>query len=185
MTLISASRAAGEPAAVLFDRDGTLVRDVPYNGDPEHVVVMPTASAALSLLRARGIRTGVVTNQSGVARGLITPTQVEAVNARVDALLGPFDVWAVCEHGPDDGCDCRKPAPGLVMRAARALGVAPSAVVVIGDIGADVSAALAAGARAVLVPTPETRPEEVSAAPMVARTLVAAVSGALGSEVPA
>ncbi|WP_308796653.1 D-glycero-alpha-D-manno-heptose-1,7-bisphosphate 7-phosphatase [Agromyces silvae] len=185
MTLVTASSAVGAPAAVLFDRDGTLVRDVPYNGDPEQVMVMPTARAALGLLRARGIRIGVVTNQSGVARGLITPMQVAAVNARVDALLGPFEVWAVCEHGPGDGCDCRKPAPGLVLRAARELGVAASSVVVIGDIGADVSAALAAGARAVLVPTPETRPEEVGAAPVVARTLLAAVSAALGSEVPA
>ncbi|MDR5700590.1 D-glycero-alpha-D-manno-heptose-1,7-bisphosphate 7-phosphatase [Agromyces aerolatus] len=185
LTMAGASRGdAAAPAAVLFDRDGTLIVDVPYNGDPGRVVVMPTAPAAVALLRARGIPAGVVTNQSGVARGLVTTAQMAAVNARVDDLLGPFDVWAVCEHAAEDGCDCRKPAPGLVLRAARELGVEPSRVVVIGDIQADVSAALAAGARAWLVPTPATRPAEVTAAPAVASTLLEAVSAALAQEVP-
>lgn len=184
--MAAASRAtAAALAAVLFDRDGTLIRDVPYNGDPERVVPMPTAVAALELLRRRGIPAGVVTNQSGVARGVLTSAQVAAVNARVDELLGPFDVWAVCEHAAADGCACRKPAPGLILRSARELGVEPSAVVVIGDIEADVSAALAAGARAVLVPTRATRPDEVAAAPLVAGTLVDAVTAALAWEVSA
>jgi HAD superfamily hydrolase (TIGR01662 family) len=173
------------PRAVLFDRDGTLVRDVPYNGDPARVEPMPTAAAALALLRARGVRTGVVTNQSGVARGLVSSADVARVNARVDALLGPFDVWAVCEHGPDDGCACRKPAPGLILRAAGALGVASADLVVIGDIGSDVEAAERAGAGSVLVPTQATRADEVAAAPRVAPTLLAAVLAALGSEVAA
>lgn len=173
------------PRAVLFDRDGTLVRDVPYNGDPAFVDPMPGAVATVRCLRRRGIRTGVVTNQSGVARGLITSAEVARVNARVDALFGPFEVWAVCEHGPDAGCDCRKPAPGLIVRASRALGVACADVVVIGDIGADIEAAHRAGARAVLVPTPMTRPAEVTTAPLVARTLTEAVRIALGDEVAA
>src|SRR3954463_14430660 len=79
--------------AVLFDRDGTLVRDVPYNGNPDAVVVMPGARQALDRLRADGLRIGVVTNQSGIARGLLTRAQVDAVNARVEELLGPFDSW--------------------------------------------------------------------------------------------
>lgn len=74
--------------AVLFDRDGTLVEDVPYNGDPAAVRPMPTARAALQRLRRAGVRAGVVSNQSGIARGLITESQVRAVNARVDLLLG-------------------------------------------------------------------------------------------------
>ena len=100
----------------------------------------------------------------------------------VDELLGPFDVWAVCPHGPDEGCGCRKPAPGLVLDAARALGVPPADLVVIGDIGADVGAARAAGSRAVLVPTPVTRRAEVEAAPSVAATLLEAVELALASD---
>jgi histidinol-phosphate phosphatase family protein len=106
--------------------------------------------------------------------------QVEAVNRRLEQLLGPMDSWAVCPHGPADFCECRKPAPGLVLQAARALGVAPERCVVVGDIGSDVEAALAAGARAILVPTPRTRPEEVAAAPEVARDLLEAVDRALG-----
>lgn len=171
--------------AVLFDRDGTLIRDVPYNGDPARVEPMPTAVAAVKLVRRRGLRTGVVTNQSGLARGLLSSPEVARVNARVDTLFGPFDVWAVCGHGPDDGCECRKPAPGLILRASGLLGIECAAIVVVGDIGADVSAAHAAGAAAVLVPTPATRAEEVATAPIVARTLLEAVRTALGSEVAA
>jgi D-glycero-D-manno-heptose 1,7-bisphosphate phosphatase len=156
------SRAVStRPRAVLFDRDGTLVVDVPYNGDPDAVRAMPGAAGALERVRADGVPVGVVSNQSGIARGLLDAGQVEAVNARVAELLGPFAVWRWCPHGSDDGCACRKPAPGMVLDAAAALGVAPADVAVIGDIAADVGAADAAGARAVLVPTAATRREEI------------------------
>lgn len=161
--------------AVLFDRDGTLVHDVPHNGDPDLVRPVEGAREVLDALRAAGVAVGVVSNQSGVARGLLTRAQVVAVNARVAELLGPFGTVQVCPHGPADGCTCRKPGPGLVLAAARALGVPPAACAVVGDIGADVGAAVAAGARAVLVPTPATRPEEVASAPEVAADLRAAV----------
>jgi histidinol-phosphate phosphatase family protein len=166
--------------AVLFDRDGTLVRDVPYNGDPAQVEPMPGAVEAIGRLREHGLRIGVISNQSGIGRGLVTEEQVRAVNARVDAVFGGFDAWAFCPHLPDDGCECRKPQPGMVLKAAAELGVEPADVTVIGDIGADVEAAQAAGARAVLVPTPVTRPEEVAGAPHVAASLAQAVSIALG-----
>ena len=168
------------PKAVLFDRDGTLVVDVPYNGDPDRVVAMPGAREAVGRLRAAGVLTAVVSNQSAVARGLIRAEQVEAVNRRVEELLGPLGPWFVCIHGPGDGCGCRKPAPGLVKAAAAELGVDPADCVVVGDVGSDVEAARAAGARAVLVPTAVTRPEEVAAAPVVAPDLVAAVALLLG-----
>ncbi|MEU7137089.1 HAD family hydrolase [Streptomyces sp. NPDC046261] len=171
----------GPPAAVLFDRDGTLVENVPYNGDPRRVVPMAGARAALALLRRHGVRTGVITNQSGVARGLITTAQLRLVNERVERLLGPFDVWAVCPHGPDDGCGCRKPAPGLVLAAARDLGLSPGDCVVVGDIGSDMEAAAAAGALGVLVPTPVTRPEEVRRAAHRAPHLLGAVRDLLGA----
>ena len=98
------------PAAVLLDRDGTLVEDVPYNGDPDRVRPLPGVRAALDRLRAAGVPLAVVSNQSGIARGRLTRAQVDAVNARVEALLGPLGPWLVCPHGPDDGCACRKPA---------------------------------------------------------------------------
>jgi histidinol-phosphate phosphatase family protein len=168
------------PRAVLFDRDGTLVHDVPYNGDPARVALVDDAAAAVGRVRAAGLKTAVVSNQSGIARGLITQDQVDAVNARVDELLGPFDSWQVCPHGPADGCGCRKPRPGMVLAAAASLGVRPEECVLIGDIGADVEAAQAAGARSVLVPTEVTRLEEIADAPFTAPDLAAAVDLVLG-----
>jgi histidinol-phosphate phosphatase family protein len=157
--------------AVLFDRDGTLIKDVPYNGDPSHVTPMPGAREVLRELRTHGLRTGVVSNQSGIGRGLLTEAQVAAVNARVEELLGRFGTWQICPHHPDEGCACRKPAPGLVLSACEALGVRPERTVVVGDIGADVLAAQAAGAVPLLVPTDVTRREEVDHAPHTARDL--------------
>jgi D-glycero-D-manno-heptose 1,7-bisphosphate phosphatase len=161
--------------AVLFDRDGTLVVDVPYNGNPDLVRPMPGAKAVLDALRSAGIATGVVSNQSGIARGMITVADVASVNARVDELLGPFDVWEVCPHAEQDRCLCRKPAPGMVHSACRKLGIGESEAALIGDIGADVRAAEAAGATGVLVPTPVTLPEEVADARLVAQDLAGAV----------
>lgn len=163
------------PDAVLFDRDGTLIKDVPYNGDPAKVEPMPGARDVLRALRARGVRTGVVTNQSGIGRGLLTRAQVDAVNARVEVLLGRFSTWQVCPHHPDDGCACRKPAPGLVLAACERLGARPERTYFIGDIEADVKAGLAAGVTPILVPTPVTLPDEVERAPHTAPDLKAAL----------
>ncbi len=166
------------PRAVLFDRDGTLVHDVPYNGDPRRVRPVPGATEVLDRLRAAGVAVGVVSNQSGVARGLLTRGQVEAVNRRVEEVLGPFGTWAWCAHAAGDGCACRKPAPGLVLSAATALGVAPHECLVVGDTGSDVAAARAAGARCVLVPNAATRRRELRGVRIVP-TLAEAVRTAL------
>lgn len=172
------SRSAGPwpvpVRAVMFDRDGTLVHDVPYNGDPDLVVPTADALGTVRRLRAGGLRIAVVSNQSGIGRGRLTGAQVAAVNRRIDATLGPFDAWHVCPHTPDDGCDCRKPEPGLVLAASRRLGVKGFECALIGDIGADVGAAIAAGARPILVPTPVTLPAEVAAAPTTVDSLAAA-----------
>jgi HAD superfamily hydrolase (TIGR01662 family) len=179
---LAAARPAGSGAlfdAVLFDRDGTLVHDVAYNADPDRVRPVDGARDALDRLRAAGLRLGVVTNQSGIARGLLTAEDLARVNARVEELLGPFDTWQICPHGDPApgtvGCRCRKPAPGLVRDAAQALGTLPSRCVLVGDIGGDMTAAGAAGAAGILVPTPATRAEEVAAAPAVAGDLRGAV----------
>ncbi|WP_062430319.1 D-glycero-alpha-D-manno-heptose-1,7-bisphosphate 7-phosphatase [Herbidospora daliensis] len=170
--------------AILFDRDGTLIVDLPYNNDAKRVLPMPGARAALDRLRAAGVPIGVITNQSGVARGLITLRELSEVNDRVEELLGPFDVWEVCVHGEDDGCPCRKPAPGMVLSAARRLGVPPAECVVIGDIGRDMEAARAAGARGILVPTAVTKIGEIRAAERVAADLLEAVEAALAFQPP-
>jgi histidinol-phosphate phosphatase family protein len=114
-----------------------------------------------------------------VARGLITTEQVEACNSRLAELLGPFDVIRYCPHGPEGGCACRKPAPGMVTDACAELGVDPARCVVIGDVGADVDAAAAAGAAGILVPTPVTRKSEVAAATHAVASLAAGVEDVL------
>lgn len=169
------------PRAVLFDRDGTLVVDVPYNGDPSRVAAMPTVPVVLRMLRTAGIPVGVVTNQSGIGRGLLTEDQVAGVNDRIDEMLGPFDVWQVCPHAPSDACGCRKPRPGMILEAARLLGMEPRDVAVIGDIGSDIVAATAAGCQCVLVPTPVTRLNEVREAPLVASDVAGAITLLFGS----
>ncbi|MEV4799834.1 HAD-IIIA family hydrolase [Nonomuraea sp. NPDC049421] len=173
------------PGAVLFDRDGTLIRDVPYNGDPGLVEPMPGAVEALGRLRQADVPVAVVTNQSGVAKGLLSPDEMDQVNAKVEELLGPFDAWAICVHDDADGCTCRKPAPGLVIRAAAVLDVSPRDCVVVGDIGRDMEAARAAGARGILVPTEQTLEEEIERAPEVAGDLSDVVERVLsGAEDP-
>ncbi len=132
---------------MLLDRDGTIVVDVPYNGDPALVQPVEGAKAALDRLRAAGLHVGVLTNQSGVGRAMISQAQMQAVNARVEELLGPFDGWFICPHAPDDDCECRKPKPKLIFDAARAWGITPSQIVVIGDKKSDIEAAQNAGSR--------------------------------------
>ncbi len=134
------------PCAVLFDRDETIVVDVPFNGDPDRVEPAHNARALLDRLRAAGLPLAVVSNQSGVGRGYITAAQVDAVNRRIDELLGPFAGFFVCPHSPQDACECRKPKPKLIFDAARALGVDPACCVVVGDRESDVEAARNAGA---------------------------------------
>ncbi|MCW2996834.1 MAG: putative D,D-heptose 1,7-bisphosphate phosphatase, partial [Solirubrobacterales bacterium] len=163
------------PLAVLLDRDGTLVHDVPYNGDPARVQPLPTVAEALDRLRGAGIRLGLVSNQSGIGLGLLTAEQVAAVTARVVQLLGPFDRVDWCPHTAQDGCRCRKPRPGMLLQTAHAIGVDPLRCAMVGDIGADMDAARAAGMRGILVPTAVTRTAQVRAAAERAATLMGAV----------
>jgi histidinol-phosphate phosphatase family protein len=179
---LAPSRAAPHPPeAVLLDRDGTLIEDVPYCGDPRLVRPLPGVEAGLGRLRDHGVKLAVVSNQSGLARGFFSERQLAAVNSRVEELLGPLGAWFICPHPPEAGCSCRKPRPGLIEQAAAQLGVAPHRCAVIGDIGADVEAALAARARPVLVPTERTRREEILSAPEVAATFAEAVETLLGT----
>lgn len=169
-------------SAVLFDRDGTLVVDVPYNADPDRVELLPGARSCVERLRQRGVAIGVVTNQSGIGRGIVHRDRVDAVNQRIDDLLGGLDIWLVCPHRPEDRCGCRKPQPGMVVQAARTLGVPQERCTVIGDIGADIRAGLAAGAFTVLVPNDRTRADEVVTAPCVAKTLELAIDLIFGRQ---
>ena len=164
--------------AILFDREGALVSTLPASGDPGEVRLRTGAAAAVARARAAGVAVAVVTSK-GDERGL--PTEVdERVNARVDELVGQADLWVECPHGPGEDCLCRKPAPGLIYLAAAALGTRPERCLVVGDVAADIEAAEAAGARAVLLPSSRTTPEDLEAAPAVASSLDEAVAIALG-----
>jgi histidinol-phosphate phosphatase family protein len=161
--------------ALLCDRDGTLIADVPYNADPDRIEPLPGVLGALARAREHGLKLGVVTNQSGIARGLFDHGQLARMHERLEAVLGPFDVIRACPHDVVDSCACRKPQPGLVLAAADALGVAPSECVVVGDTLADVEAARRAGAVGLLVPNAQTRHDEAGAAGAVAWSFADAV----------
>jgi histidinol-phosphate phosphatase family protein len=168
-------RTRSLPVAVLFDRDGTLIEDDPALREVRGVRPVAGAREALDRLRAAGIALGVVTNQPRVGEGDLSENELAAIHAHIDDVLGPFQTWNVCTHARTAECACRKPRPELVLAAAKTLGIAPSACVVVGDIGSDVEAATAAGARSILVPTVVTRAQERERAPVVARNLRSAV----------
>jgi D-glycero-D-manno-heptose 1,7-bisphosphate phosphatase len=152
--------AAGRPRrpAVFFDRDGTLIEDRHYLADPEGIRLVPGATAAIRQLRAAGFAVVIVTNQSGIARGLVTWHQYDAVKRRLDAMLGadgaPVDATYVCPHHPDvtGPCSCRKPGTELFTTAARDLDLDLASSYLVGDRWRDVEAALALGAHGILVP---------------------------------
>ena len=170
---------------ILFDRDGTLILNVPYNGDPALVHPVNGAREALSLARAAGFKVGIITNQSGVARGLLTMSAVKAVNDRVIELLGPFDIVLVCPHSSEDQCECRKPGSALIDQACKELNVPSTQCCVVGDIGTDMMAAINARVRGILVPNAATRREEIEDALLhpqlqVSQDLLSAVRIAIG-----
>jgi D-glycero-D-manno-heptose 1,7-bisphosphate phosphatase len=164
------------PRAVLLDRDGTLIVDVPYNGDPGLVRPVPSARAALELLRSAGIPTAVVSNQSAISRGMITTAQAESVFARTEELLGPLGPVLFCPHQDSDHCHCRKPHSGLLLAACAALGVSPHETAMIGDSAADIGAARAAGCRPILISGPALATTGVANPPETVPDLLAAVT---------
>jgi D-glycero-D-manno-heptose 1,7-bisphosphate phosphatase len=164
---------SGQPA-VFLDRDGTLIEDRHYMSDPGDVHLIDGVPEALARLRAAGYLLVVVTNQSGIARGWITPAQYAAVRDRLGQLLAaagaPLDATYVCPHHPDatGACDCRKPGPGMFRAAATDLNIDLARSVLVGDRWRDIAAApsLDEGGRThgILVPTAETPADEIARA---------------------
>ena len=181
--------AAGAPAPALFlDRDGVLIVEKDYLDDAGHVEVFPGVTEALRRAQAAGFLLVGVSNQSGLGRGCFTAADFDAVMGRLDELLRaagvPLDAFFFCPHAPEDGCACRKPAPGLLEEASRHLAWDPARSWVIGDKISDVDLALGAGLRACLVRTgygsqQERRLGERSPV-LVADDLLAAVVAILG-----
>lgn len=137
--------------AVFLDKDGTLVENVPYNVDPARVALTPGAAEAVRAFAAQGYRILVVSNQPGVASGRFPERKLREVERRLRELLPRLDGFYYCPHAPRQGCGCRKPAPGLLERAAREHGIELAESWMIGDILDDVEAGRAAGCRTVLI----------------------------------
>jgi len=143
--------------AVFLDRDGTLIEDRGFLGDPGGVALLPTVIEALRVLAAHDYATIVISNQSGIARGLLDDDQVRRVNAEIARRLGDdglaIDGWYWCPHY-GEACDCRKPEPGLVHRAVREHTLTLQGAATVGDRGSDVELGHRVGIAGILVPGP-------------------------------
>ena len=155
--------STGRPA-VFMDRDGCLIEEAGYINHPSRVRMLPRSPAAVARLNRAGIAAVIATNQAGIARDYFSEETLEAVNAEVERQLGDqgarLDALYVCTHHPTagrapyrDACECRKPKPGLLLRAAAEMGLDLSRSVMIGDKPSDVAAGQAAGVTTVLVLT--------------------------------
>jgi len=155
--------SAGRPA-VFIDRDGCLIEEAGYINHPSRVRVLPRSPAAVARLNRAGVAAVMATNQAGVARDYFSMETLDAVNAEVERQLGEegarLDAVYVCTHHPTAGrppfrleCECRKPKPGLLLRAAAELSLDLSRSVMVGDKPSDIGAGQAAGLATVLVLT--------------------------------
>jgi histidinol-phosphate phosphatase family protein len=174
--------------AVFFDRDGTLIEDVHFIRDPDDVVLIPGAADGVRRVNEAGWLAVVVTNQSGIARGLLTEREYEDVRARIDRLLvqhgARIDASYHCPHHPDysGACDCRKPGTALFEQAMAEHAIDASYSTFIGDRWRDVAPAQSLGGRGILVPsasTPENEIRKASDEMEVALSLEDAVNRAL------
>ena len=147
----------GPPAAVFLDRDGTLIVERDYLSDPGQVAIEEGVMEGLTLLHRHGHPLIMVSNQSGIGRGLFTAREAQRVNERVGLLLrdGGIELRGcyVCPHAPETPCGCRKPAPGLALAASRELQVALTGSYVVGDKRSDLELADAIGGTGILVRT--------------------------------
>jgi D-glycero-D-manno-heptose 1,7-bisphosphate phosphatase len=151
---------------VLLDRDGTINVEKEYLSSVEALELLPNALAGLRAMRELGLGLIVLTNQSGIGRGYFSAQMVDAIHRALAGLLASdgvsLDGIYICPHGPDEGCACRKPAPGLAEQAARELGFRLADSFVIGDKTADIELGRRVGAATILVRTGYGRQTEAS-----------------------
>ncbi len=180
--------------AVFLDKDGTLVTNVPYNATLELIELSPGADEGLVLLQERGYRLVVVSNQPGVALGYFRESALTAVEKRLRELLAangvPLTGFSYCPHLPEGriapyarNCDCRKPAPGMIVRAAQLYGLDLARSWLVGDILDDIEAGRRAGCRTILIDngnetqwllSPERQPHHMAADLAQAARIIAA-----------
>lgn len=153
--------------AIFLDRDGTLIEDVGYPSRPEHIRILGGVARALARLAGAGYKLVVITNQSGIARGLLTEDDLnrfhQALDEQLELLGARLDAYYSCPHHPDPAlaaradlaveCDCRKPKPGLILQAAQDLGLDLAASWTVGDKWRDVACGQAAGTRTIKLPS--------------------------------
>jgi D-glycero-D-manno-heptose 1,7-bisphosphate phosphatase len=143
--------------AVFLDRDGTVNEEVSYLDDPDRLRLIPGAAEAIRLLNEAGILAVVISNQAGIGRGYFSAATVEAIHERLAEQLASgdahLDALYYCPHHPSEGCDCRKPKAGMLVRAAREQGIDMGRAFMVGDKVSDLDAGRRVGCRTVLVLT--------------------------------
>jgi histidinol-phosphate phosphatase family protein len=160
----------GSRRAAFLDRDGTLIQDANYLADADHIRVLPGAIDAVRALNEHGVLTIVVTNQSGIAQGLLTAAQYESTRERLDRLMeaggARIDATYHCPHYPaiSGPCECRKPGSLLYRQAAEQFGIDLAASLYVGDRDRDIAPGIALGGFVRLVPSPSTSASDLERA---------------------
>lgn len=157
--------------AVFLDRDGVInVDPVEFVTRPEELQLLPASAQAIARFNAAGVPVIVCSNQSGVAKGLYTLQTLEQISERLQQMLREYgahiDAFYYCPHDDADGCECRKPKPGLLLRAAQEHAIALERSVFVGDSWRDIVAGRAAGVKTVLVLSGHVKPEMLDSAEM-------------------
>lgn len=158
--------------AVFFDKDGTLIEDIPYNIVPDLIKMKDHAIECLSKIKALDYLIILVTNQSGVARGLFTEEQLTQVEGRIRNILSnfkiPLDGFYYCPHYPEGSvkrysidCSCRKPLPGMMVKAAKDFGIGLSESWMVGDKLDDIEAGNRAGCKTILIDGKQNRDSNI------------------------
>ena len=150
--------------AVFIDRDGTIAKDVPYCSSPEQFELLPGAGEGIKQLNVAGFKVIIITNQSGIGRGYFSEATLACIHEKMKADLAGcgahIDGIYYCPHHPDENCDCRKPKPNLIIRAAREHGVDLSQSYLIGDSDKDIEAGKASGCMTFLISHKEKSVEQ-------------------------
>lgn len=141
--------------AIFIDKDGTLIPDIPYNVNPELITISADAIEGLKKLHNSGYLLVIISNQSGISKGYFEPEALRKVENKLKSLLRAENIklsgFYFCPHQPQDSCDCRKPKPGLILKAAQELEIDVSQSWMIGDILNDVEAGNRAGCNTILI----------------------------------
>ena len=172
--------------AVFIDRDGTMAEDVNYCCCPEDLKLFLSTAKAIKLLNQNGLKVIVVTNQSGIARGYFTEEMLAKIHDKMESELAKegahVDAIYYCPHHPDDGCNCRKPKPGLIFQAASAHHIELKHSFVIGDLQMDIDLSKAVGCRSILIGTSSSMDDEIAKPDLVLPDLLKAAQAIVKSD---